>query len=124
MLGLRDDRADREIFFRRTNPEAGGGSHHPLQQLLINLSQDDQPGGPRTFLARIAKGAGDDGSHGLVQVGGFIHHQGVFAAHFQKGPLQPDLARMDPCAARSAMRRPTSLEPVKLMKRLRTWSTR
>ncbi len=95
VLGLRDHRADREIFLRRSNPEFGGGSHHPLQQLIINLSQDDQPGGPRTFLARIAKGAGDDGGHGLVQVGGFIHHHGVFAAHFQKGPLQPDLARMD-----------------------------
>ena len=62
-----------------------------MHEGVVDFFRDDGARAGRALLPLIAKRRLPGTLHGCVDVGFVVHHDGVLAAHFQNGTLDPDL---------------------------------
>ena len=74
------------------DPQLPGRPRHPLEHLVVDGVDHDQPGQGRALLSRVPEGRADDDGDGLVEVGVGVDDEGVLAPHLGDDPLDVALA--------------------------------
>ena len=69
-------------------------AHHLIHHLIVDLFHQNRARAGRALLALEAERRSHDGLRSRIQVSGFIHQDGVFAAHFQQRAFEPFLPRL------------------------------
>src|SRR6202007_1579918 len=67
--------------------------NHTTHEIVIDFLRDDRPRARRAFLSLIAECRLHHAFDRGLDVGLFIDNDGILAAHFQYGALDPDLPR-------------------------------
>ncbi len=71
----------------RSDLQAFDGADSPVQELIMDRLQEDDPGAGGAFLPLISHCGGHHALDGQVQIGGIIHDNRVLAAHLGNDPL-------------------------------------
>src|SRR5271157_381572 len=93
--GFVDDRAEVVVGGRIAHGKPRHALAESLGKYLINRGFDDGAGTGGTLLPAESEGRGDHALDGRVKIGVGADEDGVFSAHFEDGPLDPNLAGTD-----------------------------
>ena len=87
------------IGCRVADGERGDALAQPLDEDVVEGRFNDGAGAGRALLSAESEGRSDDALDRGVEIGISADQDGVFAAHFENGALDPDLAGLGLCGA-------------------------
>src|SRR5262245_4942876 len=80
---------------RVTQSQSSGAFNHFLKHLVVNGFHHNGPRAGRALLTLEAECRCHDAVGCGVQIGGLVYDDGIFSAHLEDGPLEPDLSWAD-----------------------------